>query len=103
MTRVSLQNLYIATMLPCSNFTAVDRILIPIMNKLLHCVRASLPIALVAAAVAYGPLHLSVVSNAPHPQGIGRLGRDLLRRGACELAEESAGDRAKRPYANPLR
>jgi hypothetical protein len=90
-------------MLPCSNFTATDRILIPIMNKLLHCVRASLPIALVAAAVAYGPLHLSVVSNAPHPQGLGRLGRDLLRRGACEVGEEVAGDRARRQYANQLR
>ena len=90
-------------MLPCSNFTAAGRILILIMTKLLHCVRASLPIALVAAAVAYGPLHLSVVRNAPHPQGIGRLGRDLLRRGACELSEQSADDRARRQYANPLR
>ena len=90
-------------MLPCSNFTAVDRILIPNMNRLLHCVRASLPIALVAAAVAYGPLHLSVVSSAPHPQGIGRLGRELLRRGACEVGEEVVGDRARRQYANQLR
>jgi hypothetical protein len=98
-----LQNLYSASMLPCSNFTVVDRILIPIMNKLLHCVRASLPLVLVAAAIAYGPLHLSVVSNDPHPQGLGRLGRDLLRRGACELAETSAGDRVRRQYANQLR
>jgi hypothetical protein len=90
-------------MLPCSNFTGGDRILIGIMNKLLHCVRASLPIALVAAAIAYGPLHLSVVSNAPHPQGLGRLGRDLLRRCVSEPCEESAGDRGRRQYANQLR
>jgi hypothetical protein len=51
--------------------------------------REFLFVVVVFCAVVLGPLHCTVVSNGPAVSGIGRLGRDLLRRVTDESSKNT--------------
>jgi hypothetical protein len=69
-------------------FYCRESYLVRIMNYLLYSFRSSLLFGLVVVVLAYGPLHISSVSGSLHPQGLGRLNRDLIRRGGAEGNEK---------------
>jgi hypothetical protein len=58
-------------------------------NNIFRDVRGLLLAVLVVAVAASGPLHGPISNGSPNTPGLGRLGRDLLRRVVGEASERS--------------
>jgi hypothetical protein len=73
-------------------------IVVAMKIEFFHGGRSLLLSVSVVAALALGFLHGSMV-DAPHTPGLGRLGRDLLRRAAIEVSSIPSAKQLARPPA----
>lgn len=81
----SLHNFYDVSCIRCGNFTKGGLILVDTMTTLPLSLRGVGLTLLIAAAICHADWGVSVAAQAPHIAGLGRLGRDLVRRNSGEV------------------
>src|SRR5271170_2967982 len=77
---LSLHYFYGSPRIRFRNFMSAGFILVCTMNDIVFGIRGLCLTLLILAAIAHADLHASIAGSGPHISGLGRLGRDLVRR-----------------------